>query len=245
MTTTAKAMPKPEIWQGAGYLIKKRIHEAAASAFSEEERSRFAEDCSRCHCGKCRRFARCKFREPRCINDVLHNVRQTGSKAGTRICTVGTTLEHYVDDVVVSFGAGAGSCLSGWEISRGAPITHCFGVEVEPLATRLSRAAFPSATIERSTDAILLPSEGRVIAITSLVFNLVSADTARRWAEFLTSSRSQFFHVNVGRVDEPGTFAVFEATLRKQGMRAHVHQIPINIDQHDVGYATQATWWCR
>jgi len=241
-----KALPKPDLRHtGIGAEAKFRICRAIADAFTETELQANRDDASRCHCGRCGRYARCKFRTPRCAADVEHNVCATGCKAAARVGAVGTTLEHFRDDVVVGFGMGAGSCVAGWQVARGSKIERLFGVEIEPLATKVALSAFPGATIARHISEIELPADGRLIGITSLVFNVVSSEIAREWAHCLANARSAFLHVNVGRVEEPGVLSIFERALVEHGLRPRLHDLPSNIDAADCGYATQATWWCR
>lgn len=239
-------LPKPDLRDtGIGAEAKHEICKAIADAFTEEERLANVDNASRCHCNRCGGYARCKFRAPRCPADVVHNVVATGCKAAARVGTVGTTLDHFRDDVVVSFGIGAGSCVAGWQVARGAKIESLFGVEVEPLATKVARSAFPTATIAPSVRDIALPADGRLVAITSLIFNLVPSDIAREWGVFLASARSTFLHINIGREEEPGMLSVFERAITEHGMRPHLHELPRNIDAPDSGYQTRATWWSR
>ncbi len=245
MTKTG-VLPKPNLqYTGIGAEAKFRICKAAADAFSASELQANQQNASRCHCGRCGRYARCKFRAPRCPADVVHNVCATGCKAAARVGTVGTTVDHFRDDVVVSFGMGAGSCIAGWQVARGSKIERLFGVEIEPLATKVAVSAFPGATIAPSVRDIALPADGRLVAITSLVFNVVSSEIAREWAHCLANARSTFLHVNVGRVEEPGVLGIFGQALIERGLQPRLHDLPSNIDNSDCGYATQATWWGR
>jgi hypothetical protein len=241
-----KVLPRPDLRHtGIGAEAKFRICKAIADAFTASELQANQDNAARCHCGRCGRYARCKFRTPRCPADVVHNVVATGCKAAARVGTVGTMVDHFRDDVVVSFGMGAGSCVAGWQVARGAKIEQLFGVEVEPLATKVALSAFPGATIAPSVRDIALPAEGRLIGITSLVFNVVSSEIAREWARFLASARSTFLHINIGRVEEPGVLSIFERALIEHGLQPRLHDLPANIDNSDCGYATMATWWGR
>jgi precorrin-6B methylase 2 len=239
-------MPRPDLERmaGVGWLIRQRLSRAAWSAFPEQSGSAF-NDCSRCHCGRCARYARCKFSNPRNVGDVLHNISRTGSTAGARICVAATALDHFASDVVLAFGMGAGSCVAGWEIARGAPLNHVIGVEVEPLAARVAEEAFPSAKIHPTLDEVLLPASGRLVVITSLVLNLITVKVARVWVDFLAGARRDFLHVTVGRAEEPGQLAVFESALTGHGMRPERHNLPPDIDKAGDGYATRATHWRR
>jgi len=242
-----KLLPKvePDRLVGIGWQITTAIASAANSEFSEEERSLFATDASRCHCGHCRRYARCKFTSPRGVWDALHNVNRTGSKAGVRIAAAGSVVDHYDDDVVLSFGIGAGSCVLGWKIARGYEIEKIFGCEVEPVATRIVRALFPTATIAQRVQEITIPPQGRLIVISSLVFNLISVGVAYEWSNFLAEARGQFLHVNVGREEDPGKLNDFESRLQSRGFSPEVQELPRDIDADLSGYTTRATWWCR
>lgn len=155
------------------------------------------------------------------------------------------TIEHFVDDVLVSLGMGAGSCVAGFEIARGTALRHLYAIEVEPLATRVAEAAFPSAQIRPTIAELEIPPSGRLVVLTSLVMNCVTPEVARHWAGFLSGARGRFWHLNVGRAEEPGRLGIFETELARHGMRPEPHSLPANIDFSDSGYTTRATWWTR
>jgi len=238
-------LPRPDLDRlpGVGWLIRERLRLAAMAAFPGDEQ--VPTGVSKCHCGTCSRYARCKFRQPRGVFDVLHNIDRTGSKAGSRVCAAAMTIEHFADDVLLSLGMGAGSCVAGFEIGRGTHVRHLFGVEVEPLAVRVAQAAFPTAEIRPAIEELEIPRSGRLVVLSSLVFNCITPDHARRWASFLAGSRASFLHISIGRAEEPGQFGIFEVELARHGMRQERHSLPENIDFSDAGYATRATWWTR
>lgn len=239
-------LPKPDL-TGRGVAAWSRIHilQAISTTFTTDEREQHRADASRCHCGRCRRYARCKFLQPRCVADVAHNVCRTGSKAAGRVAGVATTVDHFADDCIVSFGIGAGTCAAGWTQARGAAIEFLFGVEVEPIATRVALAAFPHARIVPDVDLLEIPRTGRLVVITSLVLNVIGGETARSWAKFCTLQREKFLHVNVGRIDEPGALRAFEEALLQDGFVPTAIALPSSIDFYDVGYITTANWWQR
>jgi hypothetical protein len=239
-------LERPDLKQtGVGWAARERILRAVAAAFTEEERTTHFDSASACHCGRCTRYARCKFRAPRCAADVVHNVCATGSKAGARVATVGLTVDHFEDDVVLSLGMGAGTCVAGWVVARGAELQHLYGVEIEPLATRVARAAFPTARIAPTIADLELPHDGRLIVISSLVMNLVPPATATEWAARIADARREFLHLNIGRFDEPGALQALEGAFRLRGLTPLAHRLPSDVDSYDCGYATTATWWIR
>jgi hypothetical protein len=239
-------LPKPKLaHMGVAAWSKMRIFDAVRANFSEAERELHSGSWSSCHCGRCSRYARCKFHSPRCVGDVLHNVDRTGGKAASRIATVGQIVDHFADDVVISFGMGAGSCVSAWELARGAAVESLFGVEIEPIATRVARATFPHAQIAPNINHLEIPREGRLVAITSLVLNVVDGPTARKWATRCAQHDGELLWINIGRVDEPGALLAFAGELARNDRQRTDLPLPMHIDSGDPAYGTSASLWRR
>ena len=190
----ARRLKDPEaVWLAS----RDRLLETFKTEFSDDERADLAG--GRCFCGKCFGYGRCRFKSPRNAFDVYKNIMQTGLEAARLTSKAGRAITHQPDDVLLSFGCGAGSCIVGLEFSRGSQFDQIFGVEIEPIATRFAKATFSNLTIVDDVSNLEIPNHGRVIVITSLVGNIIDGEIIQAWAQFVAKQRDEFIWINVGR----------------------------------------------
>ena len=178
-----------------------RFGDVYASEFSDAERENLGG--GRCFCEQCHGYGRCRFKTPRNAHDVYQNIEKTGLTAACLISKAADVIGHHADDILVSFGCGAGSCIAGYEYSRGSQFKQIYGVEVEEIATRFAKATFPNLTVVKNVAQLDIPKDGRLIVITSLVGNIVDWQTVQAWAQFAANQRDEFTWINVGRDDDP------------------------------------------
>jgi hypothetical protein len=174
-----------------------RFGDAYASEFSDAEREDLAG--GRCFCGSCLGYGRCRFKTPRNAHDVFKNIRRTGLEAARLICRAADAIGHHADDILLSCGCGAGSCIAGYEYSRGSQFNQIYGIEIEEIATRFAKATFPNLTVVKNVVQLEIPRDGRLIVVTSLVGNIVDWQTVMSWAQFASEQRDEFTWINVGR----------------------------------------------
>jgi hypothetical protein len=153
----------------------------------------------KCHCGLCGGYAHCKYRAPRHIGDVLANVHKTGHKSGSLVAYASQAYgNHKDDDVVLDLATGAGTCLTGWDLERGASeIGIRLGVEIEEESLRLAKAVHPNLITAPLISEISIPEDGNLIVLSGLVFNIVHHDVATSWAEAISQARDEFTWVDV------------------------------------------------
>ena len=173
-----------------------RFGEVFKSEFSDLERENLGNSC---FCGSCWAYPRCRFNQPRNARDVFRNIEKTGLTAACLICSAADAIGHHADDILVSFGCGAGSCIAGYEYSRGSQFNQIYGVEIEAIATRFATATFPNLTVVKNVAQLDISKDGRLIVITSLVGNIVDSQTIKSWAQFVADQRDEFIWINVGR----------------------------------------------
>jgi hypothetical protein len=203
-TTTAPPTDSTEIFfsrKSNGWQVKptclSRFGDVYKSEFSDAEREDLAG--GRCFCGSCLGYGRCRFKTPRNAHDVYQNIQKTGLTAACLICRAADAIGHHANDILVSFGCGAGSCIAGYEYSRGSQLNQIYGVEIEAIATRFATATFPNLTVVKNVAQLDIPKDGRLIVITSLVSNIVDSQTIKSWAQFVADQRDEFIWINVGR----------------------------------------------
>lgn len=240
-TMTRRPLPRPDLsGLGTAYWARQKILNAAEGFLTAAE---LADDefTGTCHCGKCRGFPRCKFIEPRNHAEVMWNVRRTGWKSGGRIAEVAKILSHFDDDIVLALGIGAGTCVAGWEFARGAPIGRIFGVEIEPLAIQVARAAFPAAQIHQTITTVSLPSTGRLVVLSGLVMNLVDSATAYCWGEAAAKHCGEIVWIDVGREFDRNSLPHALAAFRAVGREGTQVALPASINEIEPLYRT--TCW--
>lgn len=191
-----------------------RFLETFKTEFSDVEREDLGNEC---FCGFCRGYQRCRFVAPRNAIDVFRNIETTGLKAARLISKAGNAIGHRSDDVLISFGCGAGSCIAGLEFSRGSQFDQIFGVEIEPIAARFANATFPNLTIVDDAAKLEIPKHGRLIVLTSLVGNVIDWQTVQAWAQFIAGQRNEFLWINVGRDRDRNAIPSGEILLESLG----------------------------
>jgi len=225
-----------------------RFGDVYISEFSDVERADLQG--GRCFCGGCKGYGRCRFKKPRNAHDVFKNIQRTGLEASRLICKAADAIGHHADDILVSFGCGAGSCIAGYEYSRGSQLNQIYGVEVEEIATRFANATFPNLTIVDDAAKLDIPKHGRLIVITSLVSNIIDWETIQAWVKFVAEQRDEFIWINVGRERDDNSIPSGEILLESLGWTREVIAPELSLpkwgDCHDPlnnGYTLEIGHW--
>jgi len=220
-TQTAPFTDLTEIFfarKGFGWPVhptcRARFGEVFASEFSDLEREDLGQQC---FCGSCQGYPRCRFHQPRNARDVFRNIEKTGLTASILTSKAADAIGHHADDILLSFGCGAGSCIAGYEYSRGSQFDQIFGVEIEPIATRFAKATFPNLTVVKNVAQLDIPKDGRLIVLTSLVSNIVDWQTVKSWAQFVGEQRDEFKWINIGRKFDQNAIPSGEILLGELG----------------------------
>lgn len=205
-----------------------------------------------CHCERhVGVYPRCWFEEPLDVGEVIENAGKRGADGAALLAAVSVTLEHRVDDVWLAFGIGSGVDVLGIEDGRGTRIERLIGIDLSDVALRVARALHPQIQTGRAIEDVTVPSTGRLFVLSSLVFNCVSVETARHWADSLAVMRDSFTWVDVAfhSYREAGTRWAAEDQLRTLGFRDERHPI-LEDHQFTLGsgkgeFVAEAVKWTR
>jgi hypothetical protein len=199
-----------------------------------------------CHCGYCRGYAHCKYRAPRHIGDVLSNVFSTGKKSGALVANASRAYDdHKSDDVILDLGMGAGTCTAGWDLERGEiPIGIRLGVDIETEALRLAHAVHPNLQSAASISELTIPDDGHLIVLTGLVFNEVSVEISKSWADAISIARDSFTWIDVSY--QPNRSSRPDVYLAQLGYKqVKVFDQETSSFTGNGGYVCEATTWHR